>query len=209
METKKLNFWDCMGFCIGQIVGSGVFVLTAIVIGLTGHGAPYGYFLAAIISLISLIPMATLSSSMPATGGSYVYAKKLLGPRIAFVFLLMFILQQVLVSTFAIGFASYVGVIFPSVNQTVVAVGALTAAVIVNLIGLKTSAKVQKVMVSLLLISLFIYIVFGLPKVDWSALEFSASNIMPHGLKNFLQGATLLSFACGGASFLAENGGEI
>ena len=32
---------------------------------------------------------------------------------------------------------------------------------------------------------------------------------MPHGLKNFLQGATLLSFACGGASFLAENGGEI
>lgn len=78
METKKLNFWDCMGFCIGQIVGSGVFVLTAIVIGLTGHGAPYGYFLAAIISLISLIPMATLSSSMPATGGSYVYAKKLL-----------------------------------------------------------------------------------------------------------------------------------
>ena len=71
METKKLNFWDCMGFCIGQIVGSGVFVLTAIVIGLTGHGAPYGYFLAAIISLISLIPMATLSSSMPATGGSY------------------------------------------------------------------------------------------------------------------------------------------
>ena len=107
MENKKLNFWDCMGFCIGQIVGSGVFVLTAIVIGLTGHGAPYGYFLAAIISLISLIPMATLSSSMPATGGSYVYAKKLLGPRIAFVFLLMFILQQVLVSTFAIGFASY------------------------------------------------------------------------------------------------------
>ena len=101
METKKLNFWDCMGFCIGQIVGSGVFVLTAIVIGLTGHGAPYGYFLAAVISLISLIPMATLSSSMPATGGSYVYAKKLLGPRIAFVFLLMFILQQVLVSTFA------------------------------------------------------------------------------------------------------------
>ena len=209
MDNKKLNFWECMSFCIGQIVGSGVFVLTAIVIGLTGHGAPYGYFLAAIISLISLIPMATLSSSMPATGGSYVYAKKLLGPRIAFVFLLMFILQQVLVSTFAIGFASYVGVIFPSVNQTVVAVGALTAAVIVNLIGLKTSAKVQKVMVSLLLISLFIYIVFGLPKVDWSALEFSASNIMPHGLKNFLQGATLLSFACGGASFLAENGGEI
>ena len=63
-----------MGFCIGQIVGSGVFVLTAIVIGLTGHGAPYGFVLAALIAVCQLVPMATLASSMPATGGSYVYA---------------------------------------------------------------------------------------------------------------------------------------
>ena len=33
MDNKKLNFWECMSFCIGQIVGSGVFVLTGIVIG--------------------------------------------------------------------------------------------------------------------------------------------------------------------------------
>lgn len=24
---KKLTFWDCMGFCIGQIIGSGIMVL--------------------------------------------------------------------------------------------------------------------------------------------------------------------------------------
>lgn len=47
---KKLNFTDCMGFCIGQIVGSGVFVLTGVVMGLTGHGMPYAFLLAAIIS---------------------------------------------------------------------------------------------------------------------------------------------------------------
>lgn len=178
METKKLNFWDCMGFCIGQIVGSGVFVLTAIVIGLTGHGAPYGYFLAAVISLISLIPDGYAFFQYAGDRRKLCVRQEAFGAEIAFVFLLMFILQQVLVSTFAIGFASYVGVIFPSVNRPWLRLAALTAAVIVNLIGLKTSAKVQKVMVSLLLISLFIYIVFGLPKVDWSALEFSASNIM-------------------------------
>ena len=38
--NKKLNFWDCMGFCIGQIIGSGIMVLTGIVIGFTGHGTP-------------------------------------------------------------------------------------------------------------------------------------------------------------------------
>ncbi|MCB7318830.1 APC family permease [Lacrimispora sp. 210928-DFI.3.58] len=206
---KKLTFTDCMSFCIGQIVGSGVFVLTGIVIGLTGHGAPYGFLVAALIALCQLVPMAILASSMPATGGSYVYAKRLIGPRVAFVFLMLFILQQVLISTFAIGFASYVAVIFPGVNQMVVALGALTAAVIVNMIGLKTTAKVQNCMVALLLISLFIYIVFGLPKVDWSALELTTANLMPNGPLKFFRGCAMLSFACAGAKFLAENGGEV
>ena len=141
MDNKKLNFWECMSFCIGQIVGSGVFVLTGIVIGLTGHGAPYGFVLAALIAVCQLVPMATLASSMPATGGSYVYAKKLIGPRASFVFLMMFVLQQVLIATFAIGFASYVAVIFPDVNQKLVALGALTLAVAVNMIGLKILQK--------------------------------------------------------------------
>ena len=138
-----------------------------------------------------------------------MYAKKLIGPRASFVFLMMFVLQQVLIATFAIGFASYVAVIFPDVNQKLVALGALTLAVVVNMIGLKTSAKVQKFMVALLLISLFIYIVFGLPKVDWSALALNKENIMPNGPMKFLRGAAMLSFACAGAKFLAENGGEV
>ena len=206
---KKLNFWECMSFCIGQIVGSGVFVLTGVVIGLTGHGAPYGFVLAAFIALCQLVPMAILASSMPVTGGSYVYVKKLVGPRMSFVFLMLFVLTQLLISTFAIGFASYVGVIFPAVNQKLVAMCALTAAVIVNLIGLKTSAKIQSIMVALLLISLAVYIIFGLPKVEWSALELTAANIMPNGPLKFLRGAAMLSFACAGAKFLAENGGEV
>ena len=32
---KKLNFSDCMGMAVGQIIGSGIMVLTGIVIGLT------------------------------------------------------------------------------------------------------------------------------------------------------------------------------
>ena len=105
---------------------------------------------------------------------------------------MMFVLQQVLIATFAIGFASYVAVIFPDVNQKLVALGALTLAVAVNMIGLKTSAKVQKFMVALLLISLFIYIVFGLPKVDWSALALNKENLMPNGPMKFLRGAAML-----------------
>ena len=34
-------------------------------------------------------------------------------------------------------------------------------------------------------------------------------NLMPNGTMSFLRGAVMLSFACGGAKFLAENGGEV
>ena len=114
----------------------------------------------------------------------------------------------VLIATFAIGFASYVAVIFPDVNQKLVALVALTLAVAVNMIGLKTSAKVQKFMVALLLISVYLW-PFGLPKVDWSALALNKENLMPNGPMKFLRGAAMLSFACAGAKFLAENGGEV
>jgi APA family basic amino acid/polyamine antiporter len=87
--------------------------------------------------------------------------------------------------------------------------GILIIAVVINLIGLKTSAIVQNLMVVFLLLALGLFIAFGLPKVEWSSLAPTIANIMPHGMGNFLLGIGLLSFATGGAKFIAENGGEV
>ena len=57
-QHTKLNFSDCMGLAIGQIIGSGVMVLTGIVIGLTGHGAPYAYILGALLAIATCIPFS-------------------------------------------------------------------------------------------------------------------------------------------------------
>lgn len=208
-ERKQLNFIDCMGICIGQIIGSGVMVLTGIVVGLTGHGTPLAYILAALLVVCTMVPTVVLSSAIPANGGGYYYVKTLIGERAGFLYLGMFVITQVLIATFALGFASYLTAIFPSVNQTVAALGILLAATLVNLIGLKTAAFVQNIMVAILLLSMGLFIVFGLPKVQWSELALTSSNIMPNGVKNFLTGIALLSFATGGAKFLAETGGEV
>jgi APA family basic amino acid/polyamine antiporter len=206
---KKLNFWDCMGFCIGQIIGSGIMVLTGVVIGLTGHGTPLAFIGAAMLVILTLTPSVVLASSIPATGGGYTYIKRLIGERTGFVFLGMFVLSQVLIATFAKGFASYVLVLIPSWNETAVAMGILIAAVVINLIGLKTSAIVQNMMVVVLLLALALFIAFGLPEVEWSSLAPTMDNIMPNGIGSFLLGIGLLSFATGGAKFIAENGGEV
>ena len=208
-ERKKLNFSDCMGFCIGQIIGSGIMVLTGVVIGLTGHGTPLAFVLGALLALSTVLPFIILSSTIPASGAGYTYVKRLMGDKAGFMYIGMFVLSQVLIATFAKGFASYFVKIFPMFDEMWVALVALIAACVVNLVGLKGSAIVQKLMVAFLLVSLALFIVFGLPQVTWSTLAFTTANIMPNGLKNFLTGVALLSFACGGAKFIAENSDDV
>lgn len=205
----KLNFSDCMGLAIGQIIGSGIMVLTGIVIGLTGHGTPYAFILGALLAIATCIPFIILTSTIPASGAGYTYVKRLMGDKASFMYIGMFVLSQVLIATFAKGFASYFCTIFTGFNENVIALGALVLCTIVNMVGLKSSAIVQKVMVAFLFISLFLFIAFGLPKVDWSTLSLATQNVMPNGPKNFLTGVALLSFACGGAKFVAENGDDI
>lgn len=206
---KKLNFSDCMGMAVGQIIGSGIMVLTGIVIGLTGHGTPYAFILGALLAIATCIPFIILTSTIPASGAGYTYVKRLMGDKAGFMYIGMFVLSQVLIATFAKGFASYFCSIFTGFNEAVVAMAALVICTGINMVGLKSSALVQKIMVAFLFLSLFLFIAFGLPKVDWSTLSLAASNVMPEGPKNFLTGIALLSFACGGAKFIAENGDDI
>ena len=208
-SRKKLNFMDCMGMAIGQIIGSGIMVLTGIVIGLTGHGTPYAFILGALLAIATTIPYIILTSAIPASGAGYVYVKRLMGEKASFMFIGMFVLSQVLIATFAKGFASYFCSIFPTFDENTVAMVALIACCIVNIIGLKSSAIVQNGMVAFLLLSLLLFIAFGLPQVDWSTLRLAADNIMPDGPMNFFTGIALLSFACGGAKFIGENGDDI
>ena len=209
MEHKKIGFWDCMGLAIGQIIGSGVMVLTGIVAGITGRGVPYAFILGAILSVTLTIPMILLASTIPSSGVGYNSVKRLVGPKAGFLYVGMFILSQVLIATFAKGFASYFCAIFTGANETLVAMIALISCTLINLVGLQSSAKAQNVMIVLLLGALMLFIGFGLPKINWESVAPTMENVMPNGLQSFYTGAVLLSFACGGAGFIAENGDDI
>ena len=206
---KMLSFTDCMSMAIGQIIGSGIMVLTGVVIGLTGHGTILAFILGAVVALCNAFPFLVLHSSIPAKGAAYTYASRLLGEKMGFFYLGMFVLSQILIATFAKGFASYFVQIFPMFNETVVAILALSIAVILNIVGLKSSALIQNLMVAGLLISLALFAAFGLPQVQWSNLVITVDNMAPNGIKNFLIGVALLSFACGGAKYIAENADAI
>ena len=86
-SKKLLGFWDLMGISLGQIIGTGVVILTGISIGMTGYGAPWAFVLALLIVAIPTISIAALGSAIPNTGGNYTYVRDLLGPRTSFFYL--------------------------------------------------------------------------------------------------------------------------
>lgn len=205
---KVLGFWDCMGIGIGQIIGSGIMSLTGICIALTGAGTPLAFLLAAVLVICPNMVLAVLGSAVPATGGMYTYVRDYIGKKTAFYYLALLVAGQLVLAMFAITFATYFCSLVPGVNETIVGVAILTLCYVMNLFGVDMAAKLQNILVAVLVAAMAIFVIFGMPKVDWSTFT-APGAIMPNGLLGFLTGASLLTFATGGAEFLSELGGEM
>ncbi len=209
MQLKKtLSFWDVFAIALGQVIGSGIMVLIGIGIQFTAYAIPIAFVLSATLSVIKQLPVAFMGSAMPATGGLYVYCKRVLGPKIGFFYLAILMVTHILISLFALGFAQYAVALVPDLNLNAVALGILVIFYLVNLVGVKEAAAVQKVMIVLLLCGLSSLIFFGILEVDYSNFT-SQRNLFPNGWYGFGLACVVLSFSTGGAQYISELGGEM
>ena len=209
MELKKtLSFWDVFAIALGQVIGSGIMVLIGIGIEFTAYAIPFAFVLSACLSIIKQIPVAFMGSAMPATGGLYVYCKRVLGPRIGFFYLAILLVTHILISLFALGFAQYAVALLPAINIQYTALGILLLFYFVNLFGVKQAAAVQKVMIIFLLLGLSSLIFFGILEVDYSHFT-GGSQLLPNGWYGFGLACVVLSFSTGGAQYVSELGGEM
>lgn len=209
-ELKRvLGLGDLMGIGVGQIIGSGIMALTGITIALTGAGTPLAFLVAAVLVICPNLVLAVLGSAVPATGGMYTYVRDYIGPKTGLYYLALLVAGQLVLAMFGITFAEYACSLIPGLSKTWVAFGVLTLCFVMNLLGIDLAAKLQNVLVIILVAAMVLFIIFGLPKVDWSVFKGGIKAIMPNGFVNFMTGASLLTFATGGAEFLSELGGEM
>lgn len=206
---KVLTLGDLMGIGVGQIIGSGIMVLTGICIALTGAGTPFAFIVAAVLVICPNMVLAVLGSAVPATGGMYTYVRDYIGKKTGFFYLALLVAGQLVLSMFAITFATYACSLIPGMSETAVAFLILTFCYVMNILGVEMAAKFQNILVIILAAAMVLFIGFGLPKVNWSIFHDGLNSIMPNGFINFLTAASLLTFATGGAEFLSELGGEM
>ena len=209
MKLKKtLSFWDVFAIALGQVIGSGVLVLIGIGIGFTAYAVPFAIILSAIFSIIKQLPIVFMGSAMPATGGLYVYCKRVLGSKIGFFFLALLLITHILIALFALGFAEYALALLPDLNKKYVALSILLTFYLVNLLGIRQAAALQKVMITFLLIGLSSLIFFGILEVDYANFT-DQEKLFPDGWYGFGMACVLMSFATGGAYYVSELGGEM
>ncbi len=96
---------------VGAIVGGGIFVLGGVAIREAGSFAAVAFLLNGIIVAFTVYSTAHISRLFPESGGAYVYAKRILSVRAAFVVGWMLWFAHVVAALlYALGFSAYLSV---------------------------------------------------------------------------------------------------
>jgi APA family basic amino acid/polyamine antiporter len=162
---SKMGFWKCWAMSVGVMIGSGVFMLPAVL-------APYGSlsFLGWLLTsagaiLIALI-LGRLASRTERSGGFYVYAQDEFGDLPGFLIAWGYWLGIVFaITAIATAFAGYFSSMVPALDSNIekvfVAVVLIWTFAAINIKGVAAGAFVQLLTVILKLIPLAVIILLG------------------------------------------------
>lgn len=200
---RSLGPFQLMMLGIGAIIGTGIFVLTAVGAERAGPGLMLSFVIAGTVCAFAALAYAELSSMIPVAGSAYTYSYGVMGELVAWIVGWNLILEYaVAASAVAVGWSGYMNGLLHSwdvavpatftagyfdlkggafgagtgvVNLLAVAVVAVVCALLVR--GTRESASVNTVLVFVKLVALGVFIVIALPNIDWG----NFSPFMPYG----------------------------
>ncbi|MCW2762546.1 MAG: amino acid permease [Marmoricola sp.] len=84
--AKRLTARDLMGFGIGIVIGTGIFVLTGVEAkNHAGPGITVSFLIAGVVAMLAALCYAELAAAVPTAGSSYTYAYTTIGEIFAWV----------------------------------------------------------------------------------------------------------------------------
>jgi APA family basic amino acid/polyamine antiporter len=181
--ARLLGIWSCTALVIGNIVGSGVFLLPASL-------APFGIYaiiawvLTAIGAVAIALTFARLSRALPRAGGPYAYTRAAYGEFAGFwVAWGYWICLWTGVSAIAVAFGSYLKVFIPALEGNTLLCGVASLAAVwllalVNSMGLRQASVVQIATTIVKLLPLVAVALIGVAWVEPERLTAPVSNDM-------------------------------
>jgi len=208
---REMGISDVVTNVLSISIGSGIFLLPALVYVILGHGSILAYIFCGLIFLSIGLCFGELSNRIPETGGLYAYIDRAFGPLAGFVATMLYVFGiGVLVSAALlnamIDILSTQNEIFkePTIRF-------LFFTIILGLIsflsirGMKDSMVLIKTLTWTKVLAIVSLIVFGISKIE-------IANIAWEGFPSFSkigEGSILLIFAFMGGEFALSTGGEM
>jgi basic amino acid/polyamine antiporter, APA family len=208
---QTLTAFDLIILGVGAIIGTGIFILPGTVAALhAGPGIIFSFVIAAIVCCFAAMCYSEFSAALPVTGSAYTYSYIVFGEFIAWLVGWTLLLEYGLAtSAVSTGWSAYfvsllegLNIHFPTALSAaynpdagtyinlpailmVLAIAALLS------IGMKESARLNKIMVFIKVAVILLFIVVGVFYVEptnWTPM-------LPFGFSGVLTGAALVFFA--------------
>lgn len=161
----KFGLRTSTAFVIANMVGTGVFTSLGFQLMTTTNGVSLLllWILGGVIALCGALVYGELGASMPRSGGEYHYLSVIYHPAVGFLsgWTSLIVGFSAPVALACMALAKYVGVVFPSVNTTLVAVGVLLAVTAVHSFDVKLGGGVQNVFTWFKVAVILIFIIAG------------------------------------------------
>jgi amino acid transporter len=198
LELKReLSYFDLTNIVVGAIVGSDIYVASAITAGLIGPLSIIAWIVAGAMASVVALVLAYFSYHVPRVGGTFAFISAAFDDFYGFLGgWSMWIAEVVSLPVFAITFANYLGyfVQLDTVSRLVVQGLFLFGLTAVNVLGVRAAGKVNDVLTLAKLAPLLLLIVVGLGTFAVNpALLSNYSPFAPFGWGNF-GGALVLIF---------------
>ena len=184
---RSLGLWMATALVIGNMVGSGVFLLPASLAGEAGPASIFAMVLTGIGAMLLAAVFATLGRAFPRTGGPYAYARRAFGDFIGFQTAWGYwIAAWAGNAAIAIAFVAYASVFWGDLSTNHVLAATVAAALIwaltaINILGARESGWVQVVTTVLKFVPLAAIGVIGLFYMVANAyLEGTYSEVYSH-----------------------------
>jgi APA family basic amino acid/polyamine antiporter len=170
---SKIGFWMVVTLVMGNMIGSGIFLLPA---SLAPYGgvSVVGWLVSTCGALLLALVFARLARIDPAAGGPYAYTRAAFGDLAAFLVAWGYwISMWTTLGALAVAFVGYLDPFVPAVVRSppraaVLAVAVVWLLVAVNIVGVRTAGWVQLLTTVLKVLPLLAIAVAGLSQFDSS-----------------------------------------
>ncbi|MDJ0683740.1 MAG: amino acid permease [Alphaproteobacteria bacterium] len=170
-SRKQLGFWMCTALVIGNMIGSGIFLLPASLAAF-GPISIVGWIVTSLGALFLALIFGRLAGLVQKTGGPYAYTQEGFGAFAGFLIAWGYwIALWTGNAAVAVAMAGYVGFLIPAIGESQIyslatALGAIWLLTFINIRGVKEAGLVQVATTILKLAPLLMIGVFGLFWID-------------------------------------------